>query len=110
VNGTASSETHVIRADRPLMIGALRPTGRLVVACRLRCVFDISGAGKLLTRQFTFFTAYTAIMRSLRAIIPTALVLLSASVAQAASSAWKFDDAVVSITGKGAGANAFKDK
>jgi oligosaccharyltransferase complex subunit delta (ribophorin II) len=46
-------------------------------------------------------------MKLSRSII-TSLLLVSAGVAQAASS-WKFDEAIISVSGKGGGAG-FKDK
>lgn len=47
-------------------------------------------------------------MKFLHSLLPSAL-LLGASVVSAASS-WSFDDAVISVTSKKAGATAFKDK
>ncbi|PMD24721.1 hypothetical protein NA56DRAFT_496503 [Hyaloscypha hepaticicola] len=47
-------------------------------------------------------------MRFLRSLLPS-LLLLGAGVAEAASS-WNFDEAVISVTGKGNAAAAFKDK
>ncbi|KAH8748822.1 Oligosaccharyltransferase subunit Ribophorin II-domain-containing protein [Hyaloscypha finlandica] len=47
-------------------------------------------------------------MRFLRSLIPS-LLLLGAGVAEAASS-WNFDEAIISVTGKGNTAGAFKDK
>jgi oligosaccharyltransferase complex subunit delta (ribophorin II) len=47
-------------------------------------------------------------MRFLRSFIPSLLVLGS-GIATAASS-WNFDEAVISVTGKGGAASGFKDK
>ena len=47
-------------------------------------------------------------MRFLRSLIPS-LLLLGAGVADAASS-WNFDEAVISVIGKGNTGAAFKDK
>jgi hypothetical protein len=48
-------------------------------------------------------------MRFLRSLIPSVLVL-GAGIAEAASS-WSFDEAIISVNGKGAGVGAgFKDK
>lgn len=46
-------------------------------------------------------------MRFLRSLVPSLLVL-GAGVAEAAS--WGFDEAVISVTGKGGAGSAFKDK
>ena len=46
-------------------------------------------------------------MRFLRSLLPSVLVL-GAGIAEAASS-WNFDEAIISVSGKGA-ASAFKDK
>jgi hypothetical protein len=51
---------------------------------------------------------HNSTMRFLRSLIPS-LLLLGAGVAEAASS-WNFDEAIISVTGKGNTAGAFKDK
>ncbi len=51
---------------------------------------------------------HNSTMRFLRSLLPS-LLLLGAGVAEAASS-WNFDEAVISVTGKGNAASAFKDK
>jgi len=51
---------------------------------------------------------HNSTMRFLRSLIPS-LLLLGAGVADAASS-WNFDEAVISVIGKGNTGAAFKDK
>lgn len=46
-------------------------------------------------------------MRFLHSLLPS-ILLLGASVAEAAT--WGFDEAVISVTGKGGAGSAFKDK
>lgn len=46
-------------------------------------------------------------MRFLRSLLPS-ILLLGAGVAEAAS--WGFEEAVISVTGKGGAGSAFKDK
>ncbi len=46
-------------------------------------------------------------MRFLHSLVPSLLVL-GAGIAEAAS--WGFDEAVISVTGKGGASSAFKDK
>jgi hypothetical protein len=95
--------TPVMEKGMLALSGATTATGLRKVP---RDTFQLYAALKL--HEFQPLQQHNSTMRFLRSLIPS-LLLLGAGVAEAASS-WNFDEAIISVTGKGNTAGAFKDK